>query len=222
MKKYAIAEMFHTIQGEGYHAGSTAVFLRFASCNLWTGQAEHRTRDAARHGAECPKWCDTDFGVREKLTLSEIVERVGRLPGARMIVLTGGEPLLQLDYELVIALHSVFGLVAVETNGTVSPPENTRHLLWLTMSPKVAPENIKLGTSPDEIKVVFPDYNPLSYMRFADNRTRMYIQPKAACEIETIGKSLLHLDTMQRAAAWVMQHPEWKLSIQTHKLVGVP
>lgn len=225
MKKYAITELFHTIQGEGFHAGSTAVFIRFASCNLWDNRPEHRERDAARHGAECPRWCDTDFGVREKLTLQEILQRVGAMPSARMVVLTGGEPLLQLDYELVVCLHSLFGLVAVETNGTLEPPgalaTTARDLLWLTMSPKVPPSAIKLY-KPNEIKVVFPDYDPFAYLQFAGDGTHLYIQPRAACEIEQVGKSVLHLDTMQRAAAFVMQNPDWKLSIQTHKLVGVP
>ena len=225
MKKYAITELFHTIQGEGAHAGSTAVFLRFASCNLWDNNPEHRERDAQRHGAECPRWCDTDFGVREKLTLQELLARIGAMPSARMIVVTGGEPLLQLDYELVVCLHSLFGLVAVETNGTVALPgalaTSARHLLWVTMSPKTAPEEIKLD-KPDEIKVVFPDYDPFRYMSFAGENTRLYVQPRAACEVAHIGKSVLHLDTMQRAAEFVMRNPDWRLSIQTHKLVGVP
>lgn len=220
-KKYAIAEIFHTLQGEGHHAGTVAVFIRFAGCNMWSGEVADRERDAQRNEAQCPRWCDTDFRVRERLTGAEILERVGKLPGAKMVVLTGGEPLLQLDYALIEGLYRLFGLVAVETNGTLTPPANSRSMLWLTMSPKVAPAEIKLR-NPNEIKVVFPDYNPLDYLPFAGRQTRLFVQPRATCEVMTVGKSLLAPDVIGAAVNFVLTHPEWRLSLQTHKLTNLP
>jgi organic radical activating enzyme len=223
LQRYAVTEIFHTIQGEGHHAGTAAVFIRFAGCNMWGGHVENNGRRAAAEAQEahCPLWCDTDFRVREVLTSAEILTRVGKLPGAQMVVLTGGEPLLQLTYELIEELYRLFGMVAVETNGTLTPPANSRSLLWLTMSPKVAPAKIKLR-NPNEIKVVFPDYNPLDYLPFAGKQTRLFVQPRATCETQTVGRSLLAPDVIGAAANFVLTHPEWRLSLQTHKLVGLP
>jgi len=218
---YAIVEVFHTIQGEGFHAGTPAVFVRLAACNLWSGRAEHRERDAERHAAKCPRWCDTDFVMREQMTIERLMDAVDALPKAPLCVLTGGEPLLQVDEDLVYGLSRRFRTIAVETNGTQPCEGLLRKTLWLTMSPKVAPSKIKLRDV-DELKVVFPDYDPQSYLDDGIRASHCFVQPRAACTVETVGRSLLHAATMSEAAAYVMAHPHWRLSIQTHKLVGVP
>lgn len=219
---YAITEIFHTIQGEGAHAGRCAIFLRFAACNLWSGKPQDRERDALRHEAHCPRWCDTDFAMRERLSLGELGNRIAALPRAPLIVLTGGEPLLQVDAPLVEMLErTAIDTIAVETNGTVLPPPDLHMRLWLTMSPKVAPNRLALRNV-DELKVVFPDYDPQSYINAGVLASHYFVQPRAACKPESVGKSVLAMDSMQQAAAYVMKNPHWRLSIQTHKLVGVP
>lgn len=216
---YSIVEVFHTIQGEGFHAGTPAVFIRFAGCNLWTGRAKDRDRDAARNGALCPKWCDTDFVSRGKRDLESLMAEVEQLPRAPLCVLTGGEPLLQIDEALMNHLNAAFDTVAVETNGTQPCDTPVRDGLWITMSPKVTADKIVLK-SVDELKVVYPDYDPASYD--AVSAQHRFVQPRAACDIATIGKSSLNRESMRMAADFVMRNPAWRLSIQTHKLVGVP
>lgn len=210
---YAVKEVFYTLQGEGAHSGTPAVFLRFAGCNLWSGQAETREADAARTGATCPRFCDTDFVGGERLTADQVVQRViaaGAGPQVP-IVATGGEPLLQLDLPLLRALDKHLIQVFVETNGTARPkPGVADRVAWICMSPKVAPERLVLDRC-DEIKVVFPAYDPLTYA--AVNASHRFVQPEDGPNAA---------EHQQQAVAFVLGHPGWRLSLQTHKLLGVP
>lgn len=208
---YAVKEIFLTLQGEGAQAGRAAVFCRFAGCNLWSG------READRLEAAC-RFCDTDFvgldgvgGGRYATaeSLAEVVEARWRGErGRRFVVLTGGEPLLQVDGALVEALHAKDFWIAVETNGTVPPPPG---LDWICVSPKAeAPLAIRAG---HELKLVFPqpDAPP---ERFADlDFERFSLQPMDGPEREA---------NTARAVAYCLEHPRWQLSLQTHKLLGIP
>jgi len=230
MSAYSIAETMETIQGEGHWSGTPALFLRFAGCNMWSGVAEDRERDAARHEASCPKFCDTDFTPRFKMTADEIVGQVSAYAkkGGTLMVVTGGEPLLQLDAELLSRLITLVR-VSVETNGTIrlSPRlsaiwDRTRRF-WVTCSPKQAPAHLKLDPSRiDELKVVYPDYDPETYRVWCGPQARLYIQPVAQIESAVVGRSLMHQPALEAAAAWCMAHPTWGLSLQTHKLLGIP
>lgn len=224
-KNYSVKEVFATLQGEGFHAGTPAVFVRFAGCNMWSGHDEHRERDAARHGAECPLWCDTDFRFGAPMSSTLIAADVlaaakgawiDRLP---LIVLSGGEPLLQVTDELVDELRGVapHATIAVETNGTVLP--KTSKLDWICVSPKVAVSKLKLVRG-NELKVVYPAYDPAAYSSIADNFTHCFVQPEASTE--RVGVSLLENDNMRRAVKWVMVNPGWRLSVQTHKILHIP
>lgn len=230
---YSIKEVFYTLQGEGYHAGTPAVFVRFSGCNLWSGKAEHRARDAARHGAECPKWCDTDFADGDRmdsarvaaLALAEVQQKGVDTPDdVPLVVLTGGEPLLQVDRSMVIALRFAFrnAVLAVETNGTVLPkvPVGVRDGLdWICVSPKLPADRLKLATG-DELKVVVPAYNPAEYINVAAGFDHLYVSAEA--HTYDIGRSVVVGDNLKRAAAWCMENPDWKLTLQSHKIIGVP
>jgi len=229
---YSIKEIFYTVQGEGYHAGIPAVFVRFSGCNLWSGREKDRERDASRNAVECPRWCDTDFADGSKMAAQAIVisainavetacDGSVRLP---LVVFTGGEPLLQLDRALVSAFREAFPFaeLAVETNGTVHPkvPVGDRDGLdWVCVSPKV-PAALLALTSGSELKVVVPAYDPSEYAAVADRFTHCYVSAEA--ETFEVGKSLIVSDNLQRAAAWCMQNPRWKVTVQTHKIIGVP
>jgi 7-carboxy-7-deazaguanine synthase len=210
---YTVKEIFYTLQGEGANAGRPAVFCRFAGCNLWTGREEDR------HKAVC-RFCDTDFlGIGPDggrfTTASELAGRVASLWPQRsegshpLVVCTGGEPLLQLDQAAVDAFHAKGFEVAVETNGTQEAP---RGIDWLCVSPKSnAPLRL---TSGDEIKLVYPqaeaDAQPERFERL-DFRN-FYLQPMD-------GPMLL--ENTRRAVEYCLEHPQWKLSLQTHKLLGI-
>ena len=215
---YSVKEIFYTLQGEGAHSGRPAVFLRFAGCNLWSG------READRAQAVC-RFCDTEFvgtagGGGGKFAtaaaLADAVEALWPAPGAawpapgaaqRFVVCTGGEPLLQLDAALVAALRARGYMVAVETNGTLAPPAGE---LWLTVSPKAgAPLALTHG---DELKLVYPQtgveperYAQLDFRHF-------YLQP-------TDGPELAR--NTRLAIEYCLAHPHWRLSLQTHKLLGI-
>ena len=209
---YTIKECFYTLQGEGFHTGRSAVFLRFSGCNLWTG------READRAAAVC-QFCDTDFvGVGPdggKYTSADaLADAVAtRWPssreagGRRLVVCTGGEPLLQLDEAAIDALHARGFQVAVETNGTQPAP---RGLDWICVSPKVgAPLLLKRG---DELKLVYPQIGgaPEQYEQL--DFTHFYLQPMdgpAATE------------NTQLAMAYCLERPRWRLSVQTHKVLGI-
>ena len=208
---YAVKEIFLTLQGEGMQAGRRAVFLRFAGCNLWSG------REQDRGAAQC-RFCDTDFvgtdgpgggKFRDSEVLADAVERAWN-GGAddRLVVITGGEPMLQLDRELVDALHRRGFRIAMESNGTLAAlPE----VDWLCISPKAGTEVVQ--RSGDELKLVWPqdgvDPIELESWDFA----HFLVQPMD-CERRE--------HAVAAAIALAMTRPKWKLSLQAHKLVGLP
>ena len=207
---YTVKEIFYTLQGEGANAGRPAVFCRFAGCNLWTG------READRATAIC-NFCDTDFvGVGPdggKFATAELLADAvaSRWPtrerADRFVVCTGGEPLLQLDAAAVDALHSRGFVVAVETNGTQEPPPG---LDWICVSPK---SNAPLAlTHGNELKLVFPQVG-VDPTRFESlDFEQFFLQPMdgpAAAE------------NTQAAMNYCLAHPRWRLSLQTHKLLGI-
>lgn len=208
---YSVKEMFYTLQGEGSHAGRPAVFCRFAGCNLWTG------READRGSAQC-RFCDTDFvgidgvGGGKFESAAELAIAAARLwpqgaAGQRFIVLTGGEPLLQVDAGLVAALHDHQFYAAVETNGTIAPPAN---LDWVCVSPKVgAPLKLKTG---NELKVVVPqDGMDLEELAALDFPSRL-LQPMDGPNLK---------ENTKWAIEACLKDPRWRLSIQTHKVLGI-
>ena len=209
---YAVKEIFYTLQGEGAHAGRPAVFCRFAGCNLWSG------READRAGAACT-FCDTDFvgtdgpGGGKFATAEALAARVKAAwpaggAGVPYVVCTGGEPLLQLDAAAVQALHEAGFEVGVETNGTQPTPQG---LDWICVSPKAgAPLTLRSG---DELKLVFPQEgaDPEDFRGLAFRHR--FLQPMDGPRLK---------EHTAAAAAYCMEHPDWRLSLQTHKLIGLP
>lgn len=200
---YTVREIFHTLQGEGVQAGRPAVFLRFAGCNLWSGREEDRADAACR-------FCDTDFVGGEKYadaaSLADAVLAAGG--DTRTVVVTGGEPGLQLDTALVRALHARGFQIAIETNGTVDLPDG---IDWVCVSPK-AGARLKT-TRGDELKLVFPqdgaapeDFESLDFAHFL-------LQPMDGADREA---------NTRAAIRHCLTHPRWRLSLQTHKLLGIP
>lgn len=220
---YSVREVFLTLQGEGSRAGTKAVFVRFAGCNLWDGHPEHRDRGAG----PCARWCDTDFFRGEKLELHELIERMDRLWPAnpdviRWCVLTGGEPSLQVDEALVAALDAAQWAVAVETNGTVDNPAVLR-CDHVCLSPKRGTVWNKIKTA-DEVKVVLPGaatgeqgwrVDELADIeKFAENHgAYLYVQPQDGPDAA---------EHLRACVEWVQSHPRWRLSLQQHKLIGLP
>lgn len=211
---YLVKEIFYTLQGEGAHAGRPAVFCRFAGCNLWTGREAHRSI------AVC-QFCDTDFvgtdgpGGGHFTSATELASAVVQTWAGRAhprshpyVVCTGGEPLLQLDVELVDALHDQGFEIAVETNGTQSAPDG---LDWICMSPKAGAETVL--NRGDELKLVFPQAG-ISPKQFEDLEfTHFFLQPMDGPD----------RDKNTRASIdYCLTYPQWRLSIQTHKFVGIP
>jgi 7-carboxy-7-deazaguanine synthase len=207
---YAVKEVFLTLQGEGAHAGRAAVFCRFAGCNLWSG------REVDRATAQC-QFCDTDFvgtdGTRgnsyrsAEALVDAIEEEWGPNRSDRFVVLTGGEPLLQANDELLNALHERGFSIAVETNGTVDPP---RGLDWLCVSPKAGTElRIRSG---HELKLVYPQPGapPEAFANLAFER--FSLQPMDGPDLA---------DNTARAIDYCLHHPQWRLSLQTHKALGI-
>lgn len=211
---YAVKEIYLTLQGEGAQTGRPAVFCRFAGCNLWTG------READRASAIC-QFCDTDFvgldgpGGGRFQTAEELAGAVaarwptGTAPAGRpLVVCTGGEPLLQVDTELLDAFHRLGFEVAVETNGTILPPDG---IDWLTVSPKAGAELVVMAG--DELKLVFP---------------QLGAEPERFAHLDFERFSLQPMDGPDRsrnteaAVAYCLAHPGWQLSVQTHKELGLP
>jgi 7-carboxy-7-deazaguanine synthase len=210
---YAVKEIFYSLQGEGARTGTAAVFCRFAGCNLWTG------REQDRASAVC-SFCDTDFrgvdgvnGGRYR-SAAVLVDAINdhwprAAPGSlRWVICTGGEPLLQLDNALIAELHNRGFAVAVETNGTLAAPPG---LDWICVSPKAGAPLVQ--RSGDELKVVFPqvghslsDLESLSFGHFL-------LQPMD-------GPNLA--ENTERTLAYCLAHPRWRLSLQTHKILGIP
>lgn len=210
---YAIKEIYTTLQGEGYHTGRPAVFVRFAGCNLWSGREEDRA------AAVCT-FCDTDFvgtdgpnGGKFK-TAQEAAARIAAIwkqdtgSDAPFVVCTGGEPLLQLDRVLIDALHDLGAEIAIETNGTIAAPEG---IDWICVSPKKDAEIVQ--RSGHELKLVWfqPEAPP---ERFASwEFDHFYLQPMDGPDQERFTRE---------ATQYCLEHPRWRLSIQTHKLLGIP
>jgi 7-carboxy-7-deazaguanine synthase (Cx14CxxC type) len=209
---YAVKEIFYTLQGEGAQAGRAAVFCRFAGCNLWSG------READRAAAIC-QFCDTDF-VGVDGTGGGKFDSAGALAsaiddkwpqdsdqGRRFVVCTGGEPLLQLDAALVEALHARSFEIAVETNGTVAAPAG---LDWVCVSPKAGAPMVQ--RSGDELKLVYPQaaFNPDDFLSLSFDH--FFLQPMDGPSRNA---------NTELAVAYCMRHPQWRLSLQTHKLLGI-
>lgn len=218
---YTVKELFYTLQGEGAQAGSPAVFCRFAGCNLWTGREEDRADAVCR-------FCDTDFfgtdGVNggKYLSASDLARKAAdtwdegdaarrearRGGSSALVVCTGGEPLLQLDTPLIEAFHAAGFRVAVETNGTQAPPAG---LDWICVSPKA--DAALVLTQGDELKLVYPQtrgeperYEGLEFRHF-------FLQPMDGPARER---------NTALALRYCLDHPRWRLSLQTHKLLGIP
>lgn len=210
---YAVKEIFYTLQGEGAQAGRAAVFCRFAGCNLWSG------READRAAAIC-QFCDTEFvgvdgpgGGRfdSAEALAAAIERTwpaDSAPERRFVVCTGGEPLLQLDASLIAALRARTFEIAVETNGTIAAPEG---LNWICVSPKA---EAKLAQrSGDELKLVYPQAgaDPAQFELLAFRH--FFLQPMDGLDREA---------NTALALRYCLEHPQWRLSLQTHKILGIP
>jgi 7-carboxy-7-deazaguanine synthase (Cx14CxxC type) len=208
---YSVKEIFLTLQGEGGQAGKAAVFCRFSGCNLWSGREQDRAK------AVCT-FCDTDFvgtdgeGGGKFATAEDLAAAVEAAwtGGAddRLVVCTGGEPLLQLDPAAIAALHARGFMIAVETNGTVPAPDG---IDWVCVSPKADAPVVQ--TRGQELKLVFPQDKALPE-RFAGlDFERFYLQPMDGPDRET---------NTQLAVAYCLSHPQWRLSVQTHKYLGLP
>lgn len=212
---YSVKEIFYTLQGEGVNAGRPAVFLRFSGCNLWSG----READRGKGAGGCSAWCDTDFvglngpgGGRfdsAQALAAAVAEKWPAGPrGTRFVVCTGGEPLLQLDEALTRAFHDYDFEVAVETNGTKTPP---RGVDWLCVSPKAGAEIVTRAGH--ELKLVYPqeglrpeDFENLDFRHFL-------LQPLDDPNQKANTQAVL---------AYCLAHPQWRVGLQTHKQLGIP
>lgn len=207
---YQVKEIYFTLQGEGARTGRAAVFLRFAGCNLWSGLERDRASAVCR-------FCDTDFVGTDgtgggKFATAELLARAvdaawGERSGARYVVCTGGEPLLQIDDALIDALHRAGFEIGIETNGTLTPPKG---IDWICVSPKADAELVL--RSGNELKLIFPQEGaePERYERLAFQH--FFLQPMDSAE---------RAANTQAATAYCLAHPQWRLSLQTHKLIGI-
>lgn len=188
-KTYRVNEIFFSLQGEGFHTGTPALFVRFSGCNL-----------------ACP-FCDTDFASYVEMTASEIVERITALlpkDGHSILVLTGGEPALQVDVPLLVGLHTLLPMpIHIETNGTVALPEEL--IDWITCSPKEG-SHVVLRRA-DEVKVVYTGTSPEPWYE-AIRSSHYFLQPCSCANTEEV-------------ADYILAHPWWRLSLQTHKYIGI-
>ncbi|HET6174045.1 MAG TPA: 7-carboxy-7-deazaguanine synthase [Gaiellales bacterium] len=209
---YAVKEIFYTLQGEGANAGRPAVFCRFAGCNLWSGHEKDRA------GAVCT-FCDTDFvgtdgdgggKFRSAGQLAAAVAEKWPSAGGRgrpLVVCTGGEPLLQMDADLVVALHEVGFEIALETNGTLAPPDG---IDWICVSPKAGSTTVLLRGN--ELKLVYPQPEAPPD-RYADaDFEHFFLQPMDGPEIAA---------NVASTVDYCLEHPQWRLSLQTHKITGI-
>lgn len=209
---YSVKQIFFTLQGEGANAGTPAVFLRFAGCNLWSGREKHRATAVCR-------FCDTEFvgtdgagggkfGSAAALAKAVEAKWPTHARTGRFVVCTGGEPLLQLDAALVEALHAMGFRIAIETNGTLAAPEGVD---WTCVSPKAGAALVQRHG--DELKLVYPQpgaeperYVDLEFEHF-------FLQPMDGPR---------RAENTELAASYCMRHPSWRLSLQVHKLIGIP
>jgi 7-carboxy-7-deazaguanine synthase len=210
---YAVKEIFLTLQGEGVHAGRRAVFLRFAGCNLWTGREEDRS------SAIC-QFCDTDFvGMNGenggRYDAADLAAKVAALWGdgaqSRYVVITGGEPMLQVDDGIVDALHAQAFQIAIESNGTI---EVHPGIDWVCISPKAGSDVMQ--RSGDELKLVWPqptsDLDAMEQWQFG----HFLVQPMDS------GDADVNAANVYEATRFVMERPKWRLSLQNHKILGLP
>ena len=211
MTVYAVKEIYYTLQGEGAQTGRPAVFCRFAGCNLWSG------READRTSAVC-RFCDTDFvgtdgpGGGRFDDAAALAARIGETwptahEAGRLVVCTGGEPLLQLDDALIEALHEKGFEIAIETNGTLAAPDG---IDWICVSPKAGAA--LLQKTGDELKLVFPQDGAEPELFESLNFPRRFLQPMDGPEIAK---------NTQATIAYCLAHPGWSLSLQTHKFIGL-
>ena len=208
---YSVKEIYYTLQGEGAQAGRAAVFLRFAGCNLWSGLEKDRDQAVCR-------FCDTDFVGTDgpgggKFATADVLARAvfdqwpEHQAGKPYVVCTGGEPLLQLDKALVVALHDESFEIGIETNGTLLPPSG---IDWICVSPKAGAEQ-KLMHG-DELKLIYPQAGAEPERYTGQDFRNFFLQP---------------MDNPNRAAnteaatRYCLDHPQWRLSLQTHKLIGI-
>jgi 7-carboxy-7-deazaguanine synthase len=209
---YSVKEMFYTLQGEGTHAGRPAVFLRFSGCNLWSG------REQDRASAVC-QFCDTDFvgtdgdGGGKFASATLLANAVSALwpdlaQGKPYVVCTGGEPLLQLDAPLIHALHAQGFEIAVETNGTIAAPDG---IDWICVSPKAGAEFVQ--KSGHELKLVYPQPLVPPDMFTSLDFKGFFLQAMDGPEVK---------ENTAAAVAYCLAHPQWRLSLQTHKMLGIP
>ncbi len=229
---YRVKNVFRTVQGEGFWAGRPAVFVRLVGCNMWSGYEEDRERDAERTGAGCPLWCDTDFTKEgsDEFTAAGLVSQMKEEGGEiGFCVLTGGEPFLQADAALIEALHDAGYQVSIETNGTVPIEdafwsESREQLVppdWITCSPKLPEEQLQLERF-DELKLIVPDYRPSDYKDFAERgivhgvngeeRRILQVQPEDGPRLE---------EAKNLAVEIVTKNPDWQVSVQAHKMLGI-
>ncbi len=211
---YFVKEIFYSLQGEGFHAGRPAVFCRFTGCNLWSG------KDTDRQSAVC-KFCDTDFigtagpGGGKFATGKELVKRIAGLwpikndgSSRPFVVCTCGEPLLQMDSELITALHRENFLVAAETNGTILPPPG---IDWLCVSPKAGADlAVRSG---QELKLVFPQAGIDPELLASLDFRHFFLQPMAGPDFEK---------NTRLTVEYILAHPQWRLSLQIHKILQIP
>jgi 7-carboxy-7-deazaguanine synthase len=208
---YAVKEIFKTLQGEGAQAGRAAVFCRFAGCNLWSGREQDRAE------AVC-SFCDTDFVGIDGLgggrfhTAAGLADAIAQTWGAgaerRMVVLTGGEPLLQLDAGLIDAVHARSFRIAVETNGTIAAPGG---IDWICVSPKAgAALEQRHG---QELKLIYPQAGAAPELFEALDFEHFFLQPMDGPDLKR---------NIALAIAYCLEHPRWRISLQTHKLMGIP
>lgn len=207
MRYYKVKEIFRTLQGEGYWVGKPAIFIRFSGCNLWSG------KEADRSTAAC-QFCDTDFVGGERMTATEICEAASSLWGKehreqRFCVLTGGEPAIQVDYQLIATLKRFEFFIAIETNGTKRINEIVD---WITVSPKANSLPL-VQQKGDEIKLVHPQIG-VDPRQFDDlDFSHRFLQPMDGVDAEANTKS---------AIDYCLSNPKWRLSVQTHKILGIP
>ena len=208
---YSVKEIFYTLQGEGAQAGRAAVFLRFAGCNLWTGLERDRATAVCR-------FCDTDFVGTDgtgggkfpdaaSLARAVFAQWPGHAQGKPYVVCTGGEPLLQIDPPLVSALHDQGFEIAIETNGTLLPPPG---IDWICVSPKAnAEQKLMRG---NELKLIYPQDGAPPERFAGQDFQNFFLQPMDNAD---------RAANTEAATQYCLEHPQWRLSLQTHKLIGI-
>lgn len=209
MKRYRINEIFHSLQGEGYNTGRAAVFIRFAGCNM-----------------RCP-FCDTEFDTYTEMTSDEIIAHLKHIPQPHLtlVVMTGGEPTLQADTDLVGSIKAMGFEVAMESNGSLPAPEN---IDWLTLSPKVPKMVFAIGSKyGKELKLVFTSAEEtdhfLSELNTSSNNATLFFNEVKCLSLQPCdtGDAKQNAEIMRECIDYIKRNPRWRLSLQTHKLVGI-